>query len=185
MVQSLVTFFSLASVVMYASCTLLQETTSNVASAASPLVLKSFLRAGAFVESPLVIAGADVDAATRALDLPLTSASVDPLAIMKLAETSYLYLATYSDSECKTFYSGRAEKLDICSPSANYYLTPNYHKYTVTSTQYLLSSYSDSSCKKLVYVETFPYNKDCTNGQKNFVSSSFLLPATTQHVALR
>jgi hypothetical protein len=191
MVQSLLTSLSLTSFMTLASCT----SSSNAALGVSncfPKPFKSYLRPGTAIDS-LAVDGADMHATIGIRDELRTSASAEYSAAFGLAENSrYLYISTYADSECNTLYYGISEKLDSCTPLPNYYLRTAYHKYTLTTTGYVLSIYTDSNCAAMSKMEESPFIKDCTPStsdkgryQKNIVSSSSVFPTTTQHVALR
>jgi hypothetical protein len=191
MVQSLLTSLSLTSFMTLASCSSISNA-AHLDSQSSPRPFKSYLRPGNAIDSSSAVS-ADMHAATGIRDQLLTSASADYSAAFGLAETSrYLYIATYADSECNTLYYGISEKLDSCTPLPNYYLRTAYHKYTLTTTGYILSIYTDSNCATMSKMEESPFIKDCTAStsdkgryQKNIVSSSPVFPTLTQHVALR
>jgi hypothetical protein len=98
--------------------------------------------------------------------------------------SEFFFDVTYSVGavdDCSLPISGRAVKLDICTPAA----LGGYEIVEASLTVLTRTLYGDEFCENEVVSNDTPIKTTCSNGVKSFVSPSFALPYPVQHIAVR
>ena len=95
--------------------------------------------------------------------------------------SEFLIIVNYSDvNDCTKPISGRVDLLNTCTPASG-----AYEIVTASLTEVTRTTYGDSLCQSEIYSRQTVIVKECSNGVKNSVSSSYALPYPVQHIGVR